>query len=149
MTDYVVWVQWTAPETDVSKDEDEVGVTRGGYHGQVTFRYQPISVTVSPKREPRQPPSARWATSPPNLAFLSAFEAMVLDMTQDLSSAQPRRQRSPISSPAPTPQSSQDLADDINTPFPVMNHEALTEPYNADQNNQADFERGRKHQCRI
>ncbi|KAF8680061.1 hypothetical protein RHS04_04671 [Rhizoctonia solani] len=116
---------WAAPENDVSKDEDEVGVTRGGY--QVIFRYQPISVTASRKRESATP------TTPITL--------MVLDMTQDLPSAQPRRQQSPASSPARTPGDSQDLGDDISIPFPVMNHESLTEPYNADQSNQADFER--------
>ncbi|KDN42943.1 hypothetical protein RSAG8_06469, partial [Rhizoctonia solani AG-8 WAC10335] len=62
-------------------------------------------------------------------------------MTQDFPSAQPRPQQMPISSPAQTPRDSQDLTDDINAPFPVLNHEALTEPYNTDQNNQADFER--------
>ncbi|CAE6429031.1 unnamed protein product [Rhizoctonia solani] len=66
---------------------------------------------------------------------------MVLNMTQDFPLAQPRRQQSPISSPARTPGNSQDLTDDINAPFPIMNHETLTEPYNSDQNNQADFER--------
>ncbi|KAG8691972.1 hypothetical protein FRC11_000846 [Ceratobasidium sp. 423] len=61
-------------------------------------------------------------------------------MTQDFPSAQPPQQ-TPTSSPARTPRDSQDLTDDINVPFPVMNDETLTEPYNTDQNNQADFER--------
>ncbi|KAH7345247.1 hypothetical protein B0J17DRAFT_712852 [Rhizoctonia solani] len=62
-------------------------------------------------------------------------------MTQAIPSAQPRPQQTPTSSPARTPRDSQDLTDDIDAPFPVLSHETLTEPYNNDQNNQADFER--------
>ncbi|EUC53765.1 hypothetical protein RSOL_017180 [Rhizoctonia solani AG-3 Rhs1AP] len=66
---------------------------------------------------------------------------MAFNMTQDFPSAQPRPQQAPVSSPAPTPRDSQDSVDDINAPFPVLNHETITDPYNSDQNNQADFER--------
>ncbi|KAJ1311698.1 hypothetical protein OPQ81_010171 [Rhizoctonia solani] len=62
-------------------------------------------------------------------------------MTQDFPSAQPYPQHTPISSPTRTPRDSQDMVDDINTPFSVLNHESLTEPYNADQTSQVDFER--------
>ncbi|CAE6533408.1 unnamed protein product [Rhizoctonia solani] len=62
-------------------------------------------------------------------------------MPQEFSSAQPHPQQTPISSPTRTPRDSQDSTDDINTPFAVLNHEILTDPYNSDQNSQSDFER--------
>ncbi|KAB5593651.1 hypothetical protein CTheo_2944 [Ceratobasidium theobromae] len=63
-------------------------------------------------------------------------------MTQDIPSAQPRPQQTPVSSPARMSESSQDtMANDINTAFPILNNDLLTVPYNEDQNNQPEFER--------
>src|SRR5689334_8635725 len=74
---------------------------------------------------------------------------MVFNMTQEIPSAQPRPQ-TPVSSPVPTQEHSRDLiVDDINVPFAVLNNDLLTEPYNNDQNNQSEFERGTHDQFRV
>lgn len=74
---------------------------------------------------------------------------MTFNMTQEIPSAQPRPQ-TPASSPTLTQDHSQNLvADDINVPFAVLNNDLLTEPYNNDQNNQSDFERGTPNHFRV
>ncbi|CAE6420733.1 unnamed protein product [Rhizoctonia solani] len=96
--------------------------------------------TVSPKAQVNhanhQPHSLSSTLSP-----VLSFEIMAFDMTQDIPSAQPHPQQAPISSPTRTPHGSQDLADGINAPFPVLDHETLIDPYNSNQNQQPDFER--------